>query len=526
MVIRIIILISIICGTLQAQVTEQWVKRYNGAGYSSDGANRIALTSTGNIVVTGYSAEDTSDCPDVCTIMYDQSGSIIWKSTYNGPAGFDDFAIDMTIDVDNNIIITGSSAIIANDFYYALLMKYNSAGVLQWMILDSGGVHLARRMGMVVRTDSDGNIYWGQRHGTNISSTGLLVKFSPGGSLLWQSQTGKVYGIVIGQDGYIYAGGNKSGNYFLEKYSPSGSLIWSDTLKFGPGSGTDSRPKMTADYHNNIYFSGILSTQSGLKILKINTSGNILWQDSNSISASTTFSILSDTSGNAYLAGSKYNFTNYDFCVIKYSSTGSLIWAGIYTGPNSAYDYLTDIAFNKTGQLLATGHSVQNYYGKSDFVTVKFSSNGGISWVKSYNGTADSLDIARCIISDTSGNIFIAGESMGTGTGLDFLTIKYSESVGINESGTEVPHNFFFAQNYPNPFNPKTIINYQLPITIYVKLAVFDITGKEVATLVNEHLQAGKYEATFDGSNLPSGVYLYRLTAGSFAETKRMVMIK
>jgi hypothetical protein len=82
------------------------------------------------------------------------------------------------------------------------------------------------------------------------------------------------------------------------------------------------------------------------------------------------------------------------------------------------------------------------------------------------------------------------------------------------------------SQNYPNPFNPSTIINYQLPNTSDVKLIVYDLLGQEVRTLVNEKQNAGSYQVQFDGSNLASGVYFYKLSATEFTETKKMILIK
>jgi hypothetical protein len=88
------------------------------------------------------------------------------------------------------------------------------------------------------------------------------------------------------------------------------------------------------------------------------------------------------------------------------------------------------------------------------------------------------------------------------------------------------------TQNFPNPFNPNTIINYQLPISNFVSLKVYDAIGKEVSTLVNEKQNAGSYEIEFNGEGLPSGIYFYKLEVGSprearkFVETKRMILLK
>lgn len=82
------------------------------------------------------------------------------------------------------------------------------------------------------------------------------------------------------------------------------------------------------------------------------------------------------------------------------------------------------------------------------------------------------------------------------------------------------------SQNYPNPFNPTTVINYQLPVSGKVTLKVYDLLGRELATLVNDRENAGSYSVKFDGSRLASGIYFYRLQAGSFSQTKKLMLVK
>jgi hypothetical protein len=89
-----------------------------------------------------------------------------------------------------------------------------------------------------------------------------------------------------------------------------------------------------------------------------------------------------------------------------------------------------------------------------------------------------------------------------------------------------IPTEFSLLQNYPNPFNPRTTIKYSIPQKSFVSITVYDILGKEVSKLVNEEKQAGSYEVQFDGSRLSSGVYFYRLHAGSFFKTKKLVLLK
>ena len=92
--------------------------------------------------------------------------------------------------------------------------------------------------------------------------------------------------------------------------------------------------------------------------------------------------------------------------------------------------------------------------------------------------------------------------------------------------GRAIPSAYALSQNVPNPFNPRTMIAYDLPEAADVKLTVYTITGQHVATLVSDHQEAGHYEVLWDGRGFASGIYLYRLQAGRFADTKRMLLLR
>jgi hypothetical protein len=105
--------------------------------------------------------------------------------------------------------------------------------------------------------------------------------------------------------------------------------------------------------------------------------------------------------------------------------------------------------------------------------------------------------------------------------------VIYSLITDVNDkrqSGS--PEGFFLSQNFPNPFNPSTTISYQIPEPGFVSLKVFDVLGNEIATLVNEEKPAGNYEFNFDGTQLTSGIYFYRIVWDNFSETKKMSLIK
>jgi hypothetical protein len=97
---------------------------------------------------------------------------------------------------------------------------------------------------------------------------------------------------------------------------------------------------------------------------------------------------------------------------------------------------------------------------------------------------------------------------------------------GIKPVLNIIPEEYTLSQNYPNPFNPTTTIDFKVPVNGLVTLKVYDVTGKEVKTLVNEVVNAGVYTVDFDASNLSSGVYFYKILAGDYMDVKKMVLLK
>ena len=107
------------------------------------------------------------------------------------------------------------------------------------------------------------------------------------------------------------------------------------------------------------------------------------------------------------------------------------------------------------------------------------------------------------------------------------LRVSYEEATAVNEKNTSL-QKFELAQNYPNPFNPSTRISYNLPQSETVTLKVYDMRGREIATLVNAKQSAGKHTVEFNAAqyNLSSGVYVYSINAGSFFDVKKLIMVK
>jgi len=142
--------------------------------------------------------------------------------------------------------------------------------------------------------------------------------------------------------------------------------------------------------------------------------------------------------------------------------------------------------------------------------------NGGTSWERQSIGQSGWLQSIQ-FINPATGWV--------TGNPSIFKTIT-GGVIGITPISGEVPKVYSLSQNYPNPFNPATTIRFDLPKDANIKITLYDIMGREVQTLAGEFKKAGSYKLDFDGSALSSGTYFYRLQAGEFVDTKKMVLIK
>lgn len=148
---------------------------------------------------------------------------------------------------------------------------------------------------------------------------------------------------------------------------------------------------------------------------------------------------------------------------------------------------------------------------------VNYSNNFGQTW-SSQNTGLTSLDCFS-LTKDSLGYLYL-----GTANGIFRSTSSaYLTTIDIDEGKFE---NFYISDSYPNPFNPTTTIEYQIPKTSNVKISLFNLVGEEIAVLVNEEKSQGKYKVEFNGANLSSGVYFYKMQAENFTSTKKFVLLK
>jgi len=144
--------------------------------------------------------------------------------------------------------------------------------------------------------------------------------------------------------------------------------------------------------------------------------------------------------------------------------------------------------------------------------------DGGTTWTSQSNGMSETLYGVSFSDSDNGTAVGRFGRIVRTTNG----GITFVEEDEIEE----IPTDYTLSQNYPNPFNPTTTIKYSIAKSGLIILALYNLVGEEVSVLVSGQLNAGFYEIEFDATRLPSGIYFYRLQAGNFVETKKMVLMK
>ncbi|NIM99228.1 MAG: hypothetical protein GTO24_14450 [candidate division Zixibacteria bacterium] len=376
-----------------------WVREYNGPGDGWDQARAMAVDGSGNVYATGHSLGpspiDAGAAPDYATIKYDPSGNKLWVQRYDGPGDSEDYAYAVVADDLGNVYVTGMSIGEGTAGDYATI-KYRPDGTAAW----------------VRRYDGPAN---GWDYGRDIAIDG----------------SGNV--CVTG----ISMGSGTDPDFATIKYDSSGNELWVERYN-GPGNGWDCALAITVDGSSNVYVTGYsLGDETGCDYttIKYYPTGGIAWvRTYNGPGNDHDYGrvIVVDGSGNVYVTGDSWDSeAAFDYATIRYYPDGSTAWVARYNGSGDGCDYANAVAVDDRGNAYVTGQSRGNQTD-FDYVTVKYDSLGSELWVKRENGPGDWDDCANAIAVDISGNVFITGVSLGSGSWYDYATIGY------DSSGTEL----------------------------------------------------------------------------------------
>jgi uncharacterized delta-60 repeat protein len=376
-----------------AQVSDEWMARYNGTSNELDVAYSVAVDADGNVYVTGYS-NGVETGVDYATVKYNAAGQEQWAARYNGPGNRDDVAYSIGIDGDGNVYVTGRSW--GDERFDYATVKYNAEGEEQW----------------VNRYDGPN-----KNHGTNHDRATSLAVDAEGNVYI----TGNSWGVETSKD------------YATIKYNTLGEEQWVARYD-GPANGLDEAVSVILDEKGNIYVTGFSNGgESGLDYatIKYNTLGEEQWVARYNSSADVhdrASSLAIDAEKNVYVTGfSQKNEEDHDYATVKYNAFGEEQWAVNYDGPANKKDEAKAIAVDTEGNVFVTGHSLGHGTG-NDYATVKYNALGDEQWVARYHNYGTVGDFATAMALDAKGNVYVTGNSWEDGGHDDYATIKYNTS--------------------------------------------------------------------------------------------------
>jgi len=525
------------------------VENYSGPFSNDDIVKSMVLDNSGNVFLAGYGASNTSNA-DFFTYKIDNVGNMNWHKRYEGSAKDTDIAYSL-VKPDSKVYVTGTCKEITSGYDF-LTIKYDSLGSQSWARKFNGlgnGTDIAK----VVIADPPNNIYvTGKSYGAGTGFDIVTVKYDSSGNQIWSKSFNRngtdddePSSMTFDSEGnIIITGKSKSptsnADIITLKYDFSGNLLFSHFYN-GASNGNDEGNSISADGFGNVYVCGKSQSTIGnqdLIVIKYNSSGVQQWfnlYNGASNAEDEGVSMNSNQQGDVFVGGyTKNSALNYDYVIIKYNSSGIQQWINFYNGAANKNDKAKSMVLGNSGNLYVTGTSENSTTGVG-ISTVKYNSQGQQVAVSSANFLNPETE-AVSILLDINENVYITGNINNFNTtenhGMDILHFKLASNLSsVNYIGVNQPKNFSLTQNYPNPFNPQTKIKFAVPLNVKgqtsnVKLIIYDLLGREVATLVNEELKPGTYEADWDGSNFSSGVYFYKIISDDFVETKKMVLMK
>jgi len=449
---------------------------------------------------------------------------------------------------DGGFIIVGSTIPPQEEFNNIYLIKTDEYGKVEWSSVygDNDGVDSGTD---VEQTPDGGYIVLGTTENWGAGGTDLmLIKFNSAGDYQWR----KTYGsssndassamVPTTDGGYVLVGNTvpSSGigkNIYLVKVDGEGNQKWENS--YGGNSGTDAFDLVELS-DGSILAVGFIAVDTDFQIylIKVNANGNLLWEKSYGGTEYDVGYSINRTSDDGFII-SGYTASKgaggRDGYLVKVNSSGDLIWDKTYGSERS--DEFSGAIEGLDGSFYAVGNSVtrvtQNDQFKSAFI-VKTDADGNEVWAKIFGGDLD--DNLGEIHQANDGGLICIGGTASFGKSDDIFLLKIGDSGTIsnveNNLYVNVNKDFVLHQNYPNPFNPETTIKFSIlngstnNRNVHVKLTVFDLLGNEIQNLVDDYKTEGTYEVKFNGGDLSSGVYVYKLSIDGRKEVIKMIQLK
>jgi len=526
-----------------SQTQTEWVQRFNSPGNYNDYVTDMAIDKSGNIFLTGYVHVNDTD-QNFVTIKYNTQGGEQWVRYYDGPDHREVKPVAIAVDDSGNVFVTGYSYSYS-EFDDILIIRYNENGDSIWTRKFLGIGHVSDRPNAMA-LDKNGNvIISGSAVGIN-SMDALTMKYNSNGNFEWSRYFDGItngydvsYGLAVDKNNIIYIIGGVTGKGgIIIKYDSAGNQFLPIVFPtFAPNK------KILLDDSINIFLGfdsyGGISIRYDIGVAKVDATGTVIWTRTYHKSSTNNNDYINDMCldrfGNVTVTGVSGDSgeLSWDIATIKYNNNGDTLWINRYNPAHNSNDVPSAIVSDKYGNTYLTGASDSGLFAK--MITIKYSPAGVRDWIAYYNNSNPfTWHSGAKIIADTSGSLYVSGRSQNNIGDVDIVTIKYSALTNLSTAPGSVPNQFRLYQNYSNPFNPVTHLEFWIPDLGFVSLKVYDLLGKEVKTLVNEIKPAGIYSVEFDGSDLPSGIYYYKLVvslsnpieSGNFTQVRKMILVK
>jgi len=567
----VIFFLCIISSITHAQ-DSLWSKTFGGTNI--DVAYSVEETADEGYIISGYTRSyGTASGRNLWLFKTDKAGNLIWNKTFGGNSDDEGAAAKQTL--DGGFITAGHTSSFGSGAKDVFVVRTDSSGNEIWSrvfggtsdeeaygleVLPDGGYMIAcatssatagSRDGWLIRLTSAGNILWDKKFG-GLSTDGFrgIQRTTDGGFILtgWTASDGA--GIL--------------GNAWLVKTDSAGNILFNKN--FG-GSDADRGLGVQQTSDGGYILAGYTtSTGAGLDdmyVIKTDASGNQTWIKTFGGTGRDYGNAVKQTADGAYLIAGytlSYGAGGDDLWLVKIDTSGTLLWQKTFGGTASdvAYsmDLTTDGGYVIAGHTLSSGAGVHDAWLLRTVSTVvpvelvSFSAEAVgdeviLNWVTASEVNNSGFEIHRStdrISFETVG--FIAGK--GTTTEKQYYTFSDVNPVTENsyyrlnqidhdgssslsdviEVGRLQPLNYQLSQNHPNPFNPSTVIRFTIPETVYAELKVYNSNGEVIKMLVKGQVQAGEHRVTFDAGGLPSGMYIYRLEANGRTLSGKMILIK
>ena len=359
-----------------------------------------------------------------------------WVSRYNGAGNTADQPVAMVLDNSGNIYVTGRSWI--GTFTDYTTIKINPAGALLWSAKYNGPANKDDES-RAIAVDGSGNVYVTGLSYNTLNGDCVTIKYNSNGDSVWVKRYGSDAfdagnSIAVDNLGNVYVAATSVGSgtgqdYATIKYNSIGDTLW--VRRCNPFTNSDDFPtSIHLDDSNNVYVTGI-SWGGKFVTVKYDSEGVLKWTsvyNGPEFSQNGEITVMSDIDQyhNIYITGRSLGTgTNFDYATIKYNSAGVQQWAARYNGTGNYLDFPYGIKADGSGNVYVTGRSDGSGTGL-DFATIKYNSSGEQQWVKRYNESSG--DAATSLGVDATGNVYVTGYSSGNGTSLDYVTIKYNSN--------------------------------------------------------------------------------------------------